>query len=76
MRQHNKSSEVKVALLAVAMRWQFKLVYSRDQSLLDVAPHLFTSHYYYQLGGQLDQTATRVTLLRNKQRYLKHKVKL
>ena len=36
--------------------------YSRDQSFLDVAPHLFTSHHYHQLGGQLNQTATRVTL--------------
>lgn len=36
--------------------------YSRDQSLLDVAPNLFTSHHYHQLGGQLNQTATRVTL--------------
>lgn len=36
--------------------------YSRDQSLLDVAPHLFASHHYYQLGGQLNQTAARITL--------------
>lgn len=36
--------------------------YSRNQSLLYVSPHLFASHHYNQLGGQLNQTATRVTL--------------
>lgn len=39
-----------------------QLDHSRDQGLLDVAPHLFTGHHDHQLGGQLDQTATRVAL--------------
>lgn len=36
--------------------------YLRDQSLLDVSPHLFTSHHDNQLSGQFNQTAARVTL--------------
>lgn len=36
--------------------------YIRDQSLLDVPPHLFPSHHNHQLGRQLNQTATRVAL--------------
>lgn len=42
--------------------WPVQLDYLRDQSLLDVAPHLFTGHHYHQLGGQLNQAATGVTL--------------
>lgn len=39
-----------------------KLMDSREQSLLNVPPHLFPSHDDHQLCGQLNQTATRITL--------------
>ncbi|KAF3854927.1 hypothetical protein F7725_022982, partial [Dissostichus mawsoni] len=54
-----------VVLLPAAVQtlWVVSSVeYSRDQSFLDVSPHLFTRHNDHQLRGQLNQTATRVTL--------------